>query len=79
MWMEPRPRIGRTLDTCNRFSPTNQISRLRTLGGCSGGWGEQVNANTHTHGVPLIHSVDGASVKDRTHLDTCKRGPPKLN
>ena len=28
---------------------SNQIIGLRTPGGCSGGWGEYVMSNTHTH------------------------------
>ena len=35
--------------------------------------------NTHTHRVSIvIHKMDGASGKDRTQLDTCKRGAPLI-
>ena len=63
--MEPQARIGRNFDTCKRGPPLIKLVGYEHRedavgGGGSGQW------QTHTHSVPVIHRVDGASGDDRT-------------
>ena len=77
--MEPHAMISSNLDTCRHGHPTYLINGLRTLGGRSGGWGEQAmaNTNTHTYIVSLvIHRVVEPRAMIRSNHDTCRHGPP---
>ena len=74
--MEPRARIGRNLDTCKRALPLIKLMDYEHREDAVGGANNGKYTHTHTHNVSIvIHRMDGASVKDRTQLDTCKRGP----
>ena len=76
--VEPRLMIRSNHDTCRHGLPLFKIMGYQHREDAVGGGGsKQWQIHTHTHGVSIvIHRMDGGSGKDRTHLDTCKCGPP---